>query len=421
MKKFLLLALASGLLAALTGCGVHFASGGSDADLTATTNVIQTAAIPANLKGLKVDNRFGAIDIIGADTTNTWTWKLVVRARTAGVAQQIASAARCEVELQGDQLNLVVSLPDTQEPHSYQSDFEIRVPSPAAIQTQNRFGSTEIAGVAGNVAARGENGRMEIRDIGGSVNAENSFDSLSVHHAGPATLKSQNGRLEAVNIAGTLEAETSFDSLVARDISGAATLRDQNGRIEAAGIGGSLDAKTSFDSLTARDIAGPAHLRDQNGRITTTHVKGDADIETSFDSLSVEGVGGNAILKNQNGRVEASGVTGSVKADTSFDRMEITGAGSKFVCHNQNGAIHLRATSTALTAIEAETSFDTLEVHLPAALKPAIQAHTTFAEVVSDFPVLTNPPGDDTAAEAAPDTTRIRLQNQNGKIAIARD
>jgi hypothetical protein len=135
----------------------------------------------------------------------------------------------------------------------------------------------------------------------------------------------------------------------------------------------------------------------------------------------VEGIQGNAILMNQNGGVSASGVTGSVKASTSFAAMKVAGAGSNFVCRNQNGAIRLRATSPALTHIEAKTSFDTLEVHLPASLKPAIQARTTFANVESDFPLLMKPPGQEPLAELAPGTTSVTLLNQNGKIRVVRD
>jgi hypothetical protein len=425
MKKLFLFTVAASVLAAMTGCDFHisnFSGGWSDADLKAVTNVVQTAGIPAGLKGLEVDNRFGTIHITGTDNGTTgWTWKLAVRARSDSVAQQIASGASCKAELDGDHLTLVVSLPHPKQPHSFQSDFEITVPKSAAVRAQNRFGRTDIADLAGDVQATNENGRLEIRNIGGTVRARTSFDTLSVSNTGPATLKNQNGEIQAAAIHGPLDARTSFDSLLAEDIGGAATLRNQNGRIEATGIGGPLDAKTSFNSINARDIGGPVHLRDQNGSIKIVQARGDADIETSFDNLSVDGIQGDAILKNQNGGVTASGITGSVKASTSFAAMEIAGAGSKFVCHNQNGAIRLSATSTALTSIEAKTSFDTLEVHLPASLKPAIQARTTFADVESDFPVLMKSRGEDSFADVAPDTARITLQNQNGKIGVVRN
>ena len=425
MKKLFLSTAAVCGLAAMTGCGVHIfnSSGGwSDADLKAATNVVETVGIPDGLERLEVDNRFGTVHITGTENGRTgWTWRLAVRARSDAVAQQIASRASCKAELEGEHLSLVVSLPESKEPRRIQSDLEISVPKAAAVQARNRFGATAIADLAGDVEATNQNGRLEIRNIGGSVRARTSFAALSVSNTGPATLRNQNGRIEATGIGGALEANTSFASLIARDIRGPASLNNQNGKIEAVAIRGLLDAKTSFASLIAQDIGGPVHLRDQNGSIEIVQARGDADIETSFASLSVEGIQGDAILINRNGRVRASGITGSVKASTSFAALEVTGAGSNFVCHNQNGAIRLRATSAALTHIEAKTSFDTLEVHLPAGLKPAIQARTTFGKVESDFPVLMKPRGEEPFAGVAPGTPSITLLNQNGKIAVVRD
>ena len=422
MKIFSAPALAVGILAFITGCDSHFTNGWSAADLNAVTNVIQAAEIPIGLKTLEVDNRFGMVRIIGTDSgIPGWTWKLAVHAKNDSVAQQIASASSCKAELDGDKLKLVVSLPDTKEPHSIQSDFQISVPKLAAVRTHNRFGPTEITDLVGNVEATGQNGSLEIRNIGANVRAQTAFNSLSVSNTGPATLKNQNGEILAVSIGGPLEATTSFASLITKEIRGQATLRNPNGRIEATGVAGRLDAKTSFNSLVARDIGGPVHLRDQNGSIKIVQVRGDADAETSFDGLNVEGVEGNAILMNQNGSVIASGVTGSVNASSSFASMNITGGGSKFVCHNQNGAIQICATSVALVNIEAKTSFAPLEVHLPAALKPAIQARTSFAKVESDFPMLIKSQGIDPFAEIAAGTARITLQNQNGSIGVVRD
>jgi hypothetical protein len=422
MKKFLWLTVAAGSLTFMTGCNVHVPQSWSEADLKAVTNVVQTAAIPAGLKGLEVDNWYGSVHIIGTDNgTNAWTWKFTVRAKSDAVAQKIASGASCKVEQNGDELDLVISLPDSPEPHEVQSDFEINVPKTVSIRTQNRFGPTLISDLTGNVEVTDENGRLEILNIAGSVNAQTSFGSLSVSHTGSARLKNQNGRIEAEAIGGPLEAQTSFGSLVAKEIRGAATLHDQNGSIEAMGIGGQLDAGTSFGPLIASDIGGAALLRDQNGNIKINKVTGDVDIETSFASLRVEEIGGDAILMNQNGSVVASGVTGSVKASTSFAAMDITAGGSKFVCRNQNGSIRLHPTSVGLSNIEAQTSFAMLEVRLPAAVKPAIEARTTFADVESDFPVLMKPRGENPFADVTPDMARISLENQNGKIRVVRD
>jgi hypothetical protein len=388
MKKLFSLTIAATVLAALTGCNVRVSSlsgGWSDADLKVVTNVIQTAGIPAGLKTLEVDNRQGSIHITGTESGPIgWSQKLTVRARTDSIAQEIASAVSCQAQLDGDHLKLVVSMPDTREPHSFQSDLEITVPKSVSVRTDNPYGRTVISGLNGDVEAAGQCGAVEIRDVGGKVRAHTSYAALKVSSTGPATL------------------------------------RNQCGGIEATGIRGSLDAETSYATLVARDIGGPVKLRNQCGRVEVEKA-GDADIKTSYAGLRVKEINGDAFLVNQCGHVEAGAITGSVKANTSYAGMDITGAGSNFVCDNQCGSVSLHATSATLTNLEARTSYAALEVRLPAAVKPAVQARTSYADVESDFPVLMKPRGQDPFADVPPGTARINLLNQSGKIRVVRE
>jgi DUF4097 and DUF4098 domain-containing protein YvlB len=461
MKKLCFLTLGAALLLLQAGCGVHISrssNGWSEADLPAVTNIVETAAIPSNLTDLDVDNTFGGVRVTGTETgPMRWTWKLTLRARTEAELQQMTANITCRTNLTGGRLGLAVTIPNLTQPHSIQSDFEITVPKTASARTQTRFGPTEIAQLSGNVDAFGQNGRVGIYQIAGRVKAETSFDSLNVSDTGPAVLKNQNGEIQAIRIGGSLDAgtsfasllaqdiggpaalvnqnggvraagitgalgvRTSFDSISAQDIHGAASLTNQNGRVQANNIGGPLEVRTSFDSVTARDIAGRVFVRDQNGRVEIVRAKGDADIRTSFDRLSVEDIEGRAILENQNGEIEASGITGAVKADTSFASVNIKGAGPEFICHNQNGSIRLNSTSTTVTNIEANTSFDNIEVHLPAGLKPALVAHTSFGDIESDYPVIMKVPGQNAFADADPAALHAILQNQNGNIRVRRD
>jgi hypothetical protein len=62
-----------------------------------------------------------------------------------------------------------------------------------------------------------------------------------------------------------------------------------------------------------------------------------------------------------------------------------------------------------------------MEARLPAAMKPAVQARISYADVESDFPVLMKPRGQDASADVPPGTPRINLLNQSGKIRVVRE
>jgi DUF4097 and DUF4098 domain-containing protein YvlB len=384
MKKLLSLIMAAAISAALTGCNFQISnsSGWSFSSLKAATNIVQSGEMPAGLKTLEVINAFGEIHITGTGNGPTgWSQKLTVRARTDAVVQQIASNFICKAELTGDRLKLVVTAPNSLEPHSFQSDLEITVPKSVAVQTHNQYGRTDISELSGDVEAASKFGAMELRDIGGKVRAETSYAALKVANTGPATLENQFGL------------------------------------IEAAGIRGPLDASTSYAALDARDIGGTVKLRNQFGRL---HVEkaGEADLKTSYAELRAKEINGDARLVNQFGRVAAEAITGSVKAETSYGPMDITGPGANFVCDNQFGGIKVQATSATLASLEARTSYGALEVRLPAGLKPAVQAHTSYGDIESDFPVLMKPRSQDSLAGQPPGTPRINLHNQNGKIRV---
>lgn len=387
-QRFAALIAAPLLLALAGGCiYVHDSSSGfSDADLQSVTNRTLSGEIPAEIKSVEIDNRFGSLRVVAAEREPAnWSWKLTVQARTDAAAQQWADAANCSAVRDGDHLRLTVSMPDSSGRRRIQSDLEIRVPKSAAVRTRNQFGRTTISGVGGDVEATGQNGSIELRAIGGKVRAQTSFASLSLEDSGAAWLKNQNGSIEASHLTGELEAQT------------------------------------SFASLTARDIAGKVKARNQNGRIEVVGAKGDVDLKTSFANLQAEAIQGDARLENQNGRVTARDISGAIKAHTSFANMDIESAGLNVSCRNQNGSIHIRATSPELDTLDAETSFSSIEVHLPAGLKPAIQARTSFAEVDSDFPVLMKPRGQDAFADVEAGVPRVKLQNQNGRIRIVRE
>jgi hypothetical protein len=375
------------LLTLVSGCiYIHDSDGYSSADLQSVTNRVLQGEIPAGIKSVEIENRFGSIRVVASEREPAqWSWKLTVQARTTTAAQEWANAANCTAVQDGSRLQLTVSLPDNSGQRRIQSDLEIRVPKSASVRTRNQFGRTSISGVGGDVDATGQNGSIELRDLGGKVRAQTSFSSLSLAGAGAAWLKNQNGSIEASHLAGELEAQT------------------------------------SFASLTARDIAGKVKARNQNGKIEVIGAKGDADLKTSFAELHAEAIQGDARLENQNGRVSARGISGAVKANTSFANMEIESAGLNLSCRNQNGSIRIRATSPELDTLDAETSFSSIEVRLPAGLKPAIQARTSFAEVESDYPVLMKPRGQDAFAEVEAGVPRVKLQNQNGRIRVVRE
>ncbi|MDB6125595.1 MAG: hypothetical protein JWQ71_4588 [Pedosphaera sp.] len=425
-RRLLSLFATSALLALASGCVriKHTSTGSYSADdfKVETTRTV-TGAFPADLKNLEIDNRSGEIRIVATETSSgQWSWKLKTHAKTEALAIEAGNAVTCQPVREGDHVRLAVVFPDSSKYRaSFESDLEIQVPKAIALRTANRYGATTISGIGGDVDATGQSGSMELSNIGGKVRAQNSYASLKLHGAASATLKNQSGSIEVSDIHGPLDAETSYATLTAQNIESSIRIRNQSGSVEVNHVKGDADLQTSYATLSAKNIAGSLKARDQSGSVKVHGIKGNADIKTSYAELSAQGISGDVILANQCGRISAKDITGSVKAATTYADLNLETASQKINCQNQSGSIRVRATSPEIAGIEAKTSYGKMEVLLPAGLKPVIQAHTTYAEVESDYPIIPKPATTETLAEADPAVPRINLQNQSGAIRIVRE
>jgi hypothetical protein len=373
------------VLAAVVGCAqatVKKRSTASTPELLFSTNITQKGQALPGLKGVEVGNRYGDIEVLGTDeATASWSWSLTVDARDQIRATEALRAVTCTTNDDGI-LHIIVSLPEARADYRFKSDLKLRVPKSNTVRTRTSYGVTHISHLTNAVHATGQNGAIAIEDVHAKVQAETSYAGLTVSDSGPAFLQNRSGLIEAT------------------------------------GIRESLDAETSYAALTVRKVDGPATLQNQSGAIDAADIKGNADLKTSYATLTVQNVTGNATLKNRSGSINAKAITGTVKAETSHAAMTIDSPGQVFVCRNQSGSIDLRAASPLVTSIDAATTYATLDVTLSRELKPALMAHTTFAEIESPFPVMPRVTGPNPFAEVGPSIPRIKLDNQHGRIRV---
>jgi hypothetical protein len=384
--RILLVAVGTGIMAAAAGCIQITSSSFSDHPFTVVTNVTSRGEIPPDVKGVEIENRHGAVRIIGVETGLTgWEWQLEVRARSEAMAQQVAAEAVCSAGRAGDRLRVAMLMPDRPDQYSFRSDLAVRVPKAFAVACRNRHGEVEIADADGRVEVANQHGAVQLRNLPGTVQAQTSYAALTATRTGPATLKGQHARISAEEVRGPLTAET------------------------------------SYGAITAVNIGGGTWLRNQHGAIELAHTAGNVDAHTSYSSLTIKGVQGDAVLANQHGRIEVRDLSGSVDARTSYASLNVTAAGSNLVCHNQHGPVQVRALSPAFTRLSASTSYAPLVVHLPASARPAVRAQTTHGEIDSDFPVLLKPHEVEAFSGSPPGVPRVSLENRHGAIRVVRD
>ncbi len=428
--------------------------------------------IAATTRSVRIDHRSGPVTIVGVDSGFGWTWTMRCTANTDTQAEAYVKASEIDVKETAGTLQLDLLMPERRdvslaraivrlftwsrsEHFEVRSELELRLPHAVAVDLRNRFGTSKLSALSGPLNLDCQNGRVELEDLSGAVNATTSFAPLHAQRLGQARLNNRNGGIEVAQVAGELRAATSFATLQVRDVRGRAELKNQNGRIEAENVDGRVLAATSFAGLSVHGVKGDADLKNQNGGIEARDITGDVTAATSFADLRVSDVGGKASLRCQNGRIEAArvnddltaansfaplhaqeirgradldsqngevianGIDGDLRAQTSFARMELDATSKRIDAHNKNGSVHITARSPAVERIAASASFAPIDVRLAGNVQPLIRASTSFGKVRSDFPVLL---ADSAAADATfyaeSGQPKLDLRGQNGDIRI---
>ncbi len=111
-----------------------------------------------------------------------------------------------------------------------------------------------------------------------------------------------------------------------------------------------------------------------------------------YGKTTITGLTGDTDVTGQNGAVERQRLTGKVRAETAY---------------------------AALTNLLVKTSCGSMEIRLPAGLKPAVQARTTYGTHKSDFPLL--PKSQTSFADVPAGTPRITLENRTANIRVVRE
>lgn len=209
-----------------------------------------------------------------------------------------------------------------------------------------------------------------------------------------------------------------FGPVVLDGLSSDVEVQAANGSVVLEDIGGSVTATTSFASMKV-SRTGTAHLVNRNGSIEARDIRGPLAAKTEFAPLEVHDVAGGVSLSNRNGAIAASGVHGPASAETSFASLDLDADAPSIECRNRNGGLQIRARSTALTHLVAETSFAPLEVRLPSGLNPQVAVESSFGKVEADLPVLLNSTGSHGIGVVGEPV--LRLKNRNGDIRLKRD
>lgn len=277
-SKIALTICITGLLIALTGCGINIGCWGKAK--VKRTDELSAQLSPGSIVTVKTD--FGSITVKGAETDRCDVIaKIWVQAPTKEEAEQIAEKVRIKLEPDGNKLAIKVEKPHLKNNRSIGVSFDITVPGQTSIECDTSFGSIDLSDLIGDI---------DVRTSFASVNAKNI--------TGVVKLNTSYGQINGRNInSPEIKAHSSFGSIdiVCSDSTPADMIADVDtsyGSIDfttASNFAGDVELSTSFGSIktdlpiTVKGDLGKEYIKGSVGSGS-----GRLSLKTSFGSIKVK-------------------------------------------------------------------------------------------------------------------------------------
>ncbi len=202
---------------------------------------------------LKVENRFGSIDVTGME----------------GRSELINS--------QGS-----ISMRDMSGP----------------VAATNQFGSISLSSADGSAVLRNQNGSIQARDVDGKVDVANRFGSINLATIGDnATVRNTNGSVDIRDANGDLDVNNAFGSLIVTSVDGSVRATGTNGRMELRDIRGNVTVTHAYGDVALTSVGGSVSVSGQNVRVEGRDIRHNAAITSTYGGVTLNDVGGNVSVR----------------------------------------------------------------------------------------------------------------------------
>lgn len=243
-------------------------------DFTGATATREDAgSVPANLESVRVDHRFGDVEVLGVEPGEAigWTWTVETWAELPEEAEAWLDTIELLREDAGTEQRWRLQMPPKPAKglKGVRSRLVLRVPASVSVTLENLAGASRVTRVDGRVQATTAGGEAEFADLAGELVAKHLSGNLNVRSVGNARLEVSRGQVQVQRVIGDLTLEATQGGALIRDIGGDVEITHEGGDVEL------LDA----GSVLARGAKGAWKLEG---------IRGQLDLDTTGGSVSAQ-------------------------------------------------------------------------------------------------------------------------------------
>jgi len=202
-------------------------------------------------------------------------------------------------------------------------------------------------------------------------------------------LDNRNGHVIVQDLTGNQAIVNRYADVEVRNITGKVELENRNGAVTVEDVSDSVVINNRYSNTTVKNVGGDLRIETRNGSVDVSGVKGSATIDNSFAPINVQNVQGDLTISGRNNGIDVRHVEGDVRADSSFQNVTIKDPRGAVSVTSRNGDLLLSFERPPVKDVSIGSRFANVTVELPSSSAFAIDAHTEFGDVESDFEGLT--------------------------------
>ena len=238
----------------------------------ATATREDSGAVPANLESVRVDHRFGDVEVLGVEPgeATDWTWIVETWAELPEEAEAWLDTIELLQEDAGNEQRWRLQMPPKPAKglKGVRSRLVVRVPANVSVTLENLAGASRVTRVEGRVQGTTAGGEAEYADLAGELVAKHLSGNLNVRSVGNARLEVSRGQVQVQRVIGDLTLEATQGGALIRDIGGDVEITHEGGDVELLDAGSVL-ARGRKGAWKLEGIRGQLDLDIQNGSVTT--------------------------------------------------------------------------------------------------------------------------------------------------------
>ncbi|MCX6560374.1 MAG: hypothetical protein NTZ26_07650 [Candidatus Aminicenantes bacterium] len=281
--------------------------------------------------------------------------KMTIEPETAGLALRFTSPMDWDRRQAGSLGRIGQAIRTGRWNLSYAARVEVHVPASLSLDVHNRFGNLAVRGVNGRIGLRNESGEVRADGCGGELKVQNSFGAVRVvDFKGPADIRSESGEIQAENIAGKTDIRNSFKDIHFAKIGGPLTVTSESAGVVGSDVAGDCRITSSFKTIDVRGVQGRLDIAGESLEVTVDNVSRDAAIASGYKPIKVTNVKGGLRVIGNSSAIKAEDIGGEASLKSSFQSIEAARIHGRLTVEGESLAVTIR---DAAKDVDIKSSF----------------------------------------------------------------